>query len=108
MKLADLQTIATRRVFNLEKKNRVQTRLYIEKELLDIMNREGINCNDFANMALQEFTTGHGIPLVAMRVDPDGTLSFINLSHGDILNLALGDLLTRKGYARPGSSAGCV
>ena len=103
MRPADLHTLATRRVFGLESKNRTRRHFYIEDELLQVIQREGIDFNDFANQAIQEYTTQRGIPIIALRVNKDDTVSFINLLQGDILNMALGDLMDRKGY-RPDST----
>ncbi len=101
MKAADLHTLCTRRVFGLEKKNRFKTHVYIEREITEILETHGINTNDFSNLALQEFISANGIPVLMMSIRPGGEADIRQPTNSDIINLALCDLLKKKGYVRP-------
>jgi hypothetical protein len=93
----NLPTLAIRRVLKLEKKNRVLSNYYIERELKDIMSGNNLSHNDFTNLALQNFINLHGMPVLLLSIQHDQT-SIHQVSNGDVLNLALTELLKEKGY----------
>lgn len=99
METAALPTLAIRRVFGLEKKNRKKTLYYIEEELKEIMDAHQLAPSDFCNLALQNYINIHGVPVLMMSIQPEG-MSVHHPGSSDIMNLALTQLLEQKGYLR--------
>lgn len=91
-------TLAARRIFGIERKNRVKKIVSIEKEFSDVLDN-GMNRSDALNISIQEFVVDHGIPILLVALEPEGVrVQPVNAS--DIYNLALGELLKKKGLIR--------
>ena len=89
-------TLAARRIFGIEKKNRVKTTISIEKEFLELLSGHKMNASDCMNISIQDYLSAHGVPVLLVALEPDGVRA-IGLSQSDIMNLALGDLFRKKG-----------
>ncbi len=55
------ESLAMRRILKVEKKKRVDTHVMIEKELLNILKREGFNISNIVNIALEEHLRRKGL-----------------------------------------------
>ena len=55
------ESLAMKRILKVEKKKRVDTHVMIEKELLNILRREGFNISNIVNIALEEHLRRKGL-----------------------------------------------
>jgi len=88
-------TLAARRIFGIEKKNRIKKIVSIEKEFSDVLDN-GMNRSDTMNISIQEFIVDRGVPILLVALEPEG-IRAQPVNSSDIYNLALGELLKKKG-----------
>jgi hypothetical protein len=90
-------TLAISRVLGLEKKNRKQIPIQIEKEYDEIILNNHLERSDIVNLSLQRFVNCNGIPVALIAACPGG-MEIKALSKSDVINISLGELFKEKGY----------
>jgi len=56
-----MESLAMKRILGVEKKERVTTTVRIEKQLLEILKREGFNISNIINAALENHLREKGL-----------------------------------------------